>query len=363
MAKTTVSTTAALEAALYRAKPGDTILLQGGTYANLALYNLSFAQNVTIKSLSASNPATLTGLAMGHVSGVTFSNLIFSTAGTVAQGVQPKTVYPFIVNNSSNINFVGITARGDPNGTLATQVSGLQLNGCANCSITYSSFEYFHNAISDLNDNGLTISNNRFKWIFDDGVRGGGTSNVTISNNFFTDMHYDPTDTDHPDCVQFWTTDTTASASNITVTNNTFVRGDGGLVHGIFFKDEVGDLPYQNVNISGNRLYGVGWDGISVTGANNIAITNNTVAPYIHTLSRIWLQNAANATVTGNRAGNYVYTNDPGLVASSNIVLREANPTAALVQAMAGMGAGASGDLVAQSDVSPSSVVSLAVAH
>jgi hypothetical protein len=360
--KVTVNSTADLITALSKAQPGETILLGSGTYSAVYLYNLSFSKNVIIESASAAAPAVITDLTLNQVSGLTFNDLVFSTIGAGVGSSDPKTIYPFTVDQSSNISFTKITASGDPNGTLADQVSGLQFDMCTNCSVSNSKFSYFHNAISDVSNTGMVFSKNSFSWLFDDGIRSGASSNVTITGNTFTDMHYDPTDTDHPDCIQFWTQGTTAEASNITITNNTYTRGSGGLVHGIFMKDEEGDLPFQNVVISGNKITGGGWQGISVTDANNLSITNNVIKPYADATSYVWVQNATGATVTGNTAGNFVYTNDPGLIQANNTVVAPAPvpAVAALAQAMAGMHA-AGGGMVADSRYAPATSVGLMV--
>src|SRR3546814_6684622 len=68
------------------------------------------------------------------------------------------------------------------------------------------------------------LSGNSFHTMRSDGVRGGGTNDVVISNNYFTDFH--PVGADHPDAIQLWTTNTTESARNISITGNVFERGD-----------------------------------------------------------------------------------------------------------------------------------------
>ena len=58
-----------------------------------------------------------------------------------------------------------------------------------------------------------------------DGVRGTGSSFVTIASNTFTDFR--PNSTDHPDAIQFWTYGSTASATDIVIKDNVFTRGTG----------------------------------------------------------------------------------------------------------------------------------------
>src|SRR3546814_8411255 len=89
------------------------------------------------------------------------------------------------------------------------------------------------------------LSGNSFHTMRSDGVRGGGTNDVVISNNYFTDFH--PVGADHPDAIQLWTTNTTESARNISITGNVFERGDGDIIQGIFLRDQSGGkLPYRS---------------------------------------------------------------------------------------------------------------------
>src|SRR5688500_15215123 len=82
-----------------------------------------------------------------------------------------------------------------------------------------------------------------------DGMKGGGSSNVVIAQSYF--RHFHTAEGDHPDAIQFWTTNTTTSASNITIVDNVIIQGNGGPVQGIFLGNEL-DITYQNVTISGN---------------------------------------------------------------------------------------------------------------
>src|SRR3546814_18636009 len=104
------------------------------------------------------------------------------------------------------------------------------------------------------------LSGNSFHTMRSDGVRGGGTNDVVISNNYFTDFH--PVGADHPDAIQLWTTNTTESARNISITGNVFERGDGDIIQGIFLRDQSGGkLPYQDVTISDNIVLGGMYNG------------------------------------------------------------------------------------------------------
>src|SRR3546814_4184259 len=105
---------------------------------------------------------------------------------------------------------------GDP----SNDAMAMNIRNSSNISVTESEFEDLHHAINFLDSDHVTVSGNSFHTMRSDGVRGGGTNDVVISNNYFTDFH--PVGADHPDAIQLWTTNTTESARNISITGNVF---------------------------------------------------------------------------------------------------------------------------------------------
>ncbi len=114
---------------------------------------------------------------------------------------------------------------------------------------------------------------------------------------------------DHPDAIQFLTTGTTAASHDINITGNLITRGTGDAVQGIFMRDEVGTLPYANVNIDNNMLVGTGYNGITVLGGKTVAVTNNTLdsLPGDTNVTWVMVQNADNVTASGNTAKSFIF--------------------------------------------------------
>jgi parallel beta-helix repeat protein len=266
MTITTVGTAAALSTALKSAASGDTILLAPGTYSSLSLSNLHFAQDVTIQSQYASNPAVMTGLTLTYSNGLTFKGLDFKVGSSDN---------PFQVGASQDIHFVGLDVHGSMDGNATNDRAAFLVRSSSNISFENSEFQQLSAGVGHLNSDHIVISGNEFHDIVVDGVRGGGSSYVTIANNDFHDFY--PTPGVHPDMIQFWTTNTTRSAHDIVITGNSMMRGDGSTAQGIFIGDEVGSLPYANVKISGNLLSGTAYNGIFLGHAGNVTVTNNIV--------------------------------------------------------------------------------------
>ena len=317
----TVSSTAALISALNSAHAGETILLASGTYVGLNISGINTPGNVTIKSASSTSPAVLNGLNVTNSSGITFSGLELSSVGIT------KYAYAFTVSNSSNLTFTGLNVHGSMDNNPGDDIGALYIHGSNNISVTNSQFQQAASGITELNNSNITISGNSFHNIETDGIDNGGSSNVSILNNTFTNFQ-PATSSAHPDAIQFWTTNTTASAHNITVSGNTISVGSGGQTQGIFMSDQVGDLPYQNVTISNNTITGELYNSISVTHADGLAITGNNVtaststtvnaenSPSTGTATLAWIGVADSTSVSlgDNDSSGYKLSDNTGLV-------------------------------------------------
>ena len=311
MATINVSSTAALGTALKAAKAGDTIFLSEGSYT-LSASNLKFAGEVIVASADPGRPAVITNLSITGSSGLTLRDLDLSASPTGMES-------PFQIKTSENIRLERLDVHGTVNNDPSDDVSGMLIRGSRNVTVVDSEFHDLADALTHVDSFGVTIARNTFHHLQYDGVRGGGTSNITISGNLFRDFF--PKATDHPDAIQFWTTNTTASASNIVITNNAFIRGEGGAAQGIFMRDQVGNLPYENVIVTGNVIAGAAYHGISVTAARNVTIDNNIVQGFTGMKSWILLSKSQGATVTNNDANEVIIQTSTSVTQAGNQVI------------------------------------------
>ena len=312
MTITTVGTAAALNTALKSAAAGDTILLAPGTYTGVSASYLHFASDVTITSQSASNPAVITSLTITNSNGLTFRDMDFQVDAAAGDN-------PFKLGADQDIHFVNLDVHGSLDGNALNDKAAFLVRTSSDVSFENSDFHQLSNAIGHLDNTRLTISGNDFHEISVDGVRGGGSSYVTISDNAFYDFY--PATGSHPDAIQFWTTNETTSAHDITITNNSIVRGTGGTAQGIFIGDEVGTLPYLNVKISGNLLSGDAYNGISVGHGQNVTITDNIVWGFSDQTSWIRLNQINGGVVTGNTVNSFLTSSLTNVTMSNNTIV------------------------------------------
>ncbi len=298
-----------MNAALLHASAGDTIQLAAGVYDGVTVNNIN-TTGVTITSADPNAPATLHGFYINNSSGLTFSNLVFSTEGS-------SDPYPFRVNSSNNIVFTNLSVHGSMDGNPQDDQSGIYIGSSTNVTVKNSEFQELANGIIHSNSNNILIDSNYIHDIGTDGIHGGGTSNITISNNHISDFHTE--DGQHPDAIQFWTVNTTTSAENITVTGNLIDRGDGDIQQGIFLGNEAG-ITYENVNIANNTIIGGLYNGISVGTADGVTVSGNVVEAFDDQPSWIVLREVTNATVSGNATEQYGYV-DATPAGSNNKVI------------------------------------------
>ncbi len=306
MAVISVNSVSQLTSALSKAQNGDVIQLASGNYSNVMLSNIKINGNVTITSADPLHQAVLSDLIVKGSSGITLKNLDLSNP------VAGKD-FAFQVLGSSNIVLDHLKVHGPNNIGSGNEVSLMMVRSSSNVTVKDSEFFNGFSGLSMLNNNGLTVTNNYVHDMRLDGVRGGGNSNLTVTQNTFTNFH--PAPLDHPDAIQLWTNNTSTSATNINITDNLIVRGNGAPIQGIFIRDIGGNLPFKNLNITGNMIVGARYNGISVDGADGATIANNTVAGYVGEQSWIRTNNSTNVTVANNQSTAFVaqQQNMPGV--------------------------------------------------
>lgn len=291
-----VGSTAQLEKVLTNASPGDTIFLAAGKYDDVNIESFS-SSGITIRSLDHDDPAVFTSMLVRDASGITFSEIEFYAAAGKNN--------VFSIADSDGIRLDGVKVHGPDNIGSGQESSPLIIRSSTNVSVTNSEFFDVQHGVKLLDVDSVTITGNKFHDIRTDGIRGGGVSNATISNNYFTDFY--PAEGDHPDAIQLWSTNQTSAAANISITDNVVVRGHGAATQGIFIRDTFDQLPFENVKVSGNVVLGGLYNGISIDGVVGGNVTNNLVLGYSDQKSWIRVNNEDNFTVSNNRATSYSF--------------------------------------------------------
>ncbi len=310
MSVTVVNSAVTLNLALKAAVSGDTILLAPGVYSNLSIRGLSFDSDVTIKSQDPGAPAVITNMTIMDSKGLTFENLEFSNAGLT----EPSS---YRVTRGEDIHFKNLDVHGSLNNDPSDDTSAFLIRESKDVSVTNSQFRELSHGINHLDSSELNFSDNSFSEMRSDGILGGGSSNVLIARNTFTNFH--PDLDDHPDAIQFWSKNTTVSAHDIVIIDNVITQGDGGPIQGIFLRDTTG-VVFVDVKISGNEIVGGLGNGIMVEGARNLTITDNVVTSSPDKKAWIRVEQADYVTVSDNGAGKYIYEGVEHLTDTGNVL-------------------------------------------
>lgn len=327
MAIKLVNTSEALLAALKTAKEGDVIKLAPGTYDHLVIRSADFP-NVTITSADPNNRAVFSDLMVKYASGLNFTGIDMVASASSANNI-------FQVFGSKNISFDHITVSGPDNLGSGDEKSAFMIRSSSGVTVSNSEFHNLWHGINLLDNDDVTIVGNNFHDIRTDGVRGGGNSDLIISRNIFTDFR--PNATDHPDAIQLWSTNAAEPGRNITISDNLVVRGDGSPVQGIFIRDTFGQMPFENVTITGNMVMGGLYQGIALKGVDGAVVKGNQVVAYDDQLSWILADSASNVNLADNIASKFLI-NGVSLAPSGNKLAAPASvgDVSALIQWLAG---------------------------
>ncbi len=323
-ARARITSATELLSALNAAHGGETLLLAPGSYGPVMIANMRFERPVTITSEDPARRAIFDGLMVRGSAGLNFTELEFFAPPAAPGTKDPQNSNTFVVNGSHDITFDRIDAHGDPHGVLATDVSGFNFRQTQNVTLTRSEIHNLHNGVGQLQNEHLTITGNWFHDLRDDGVRGGDSSFVTITHNRFESMHPDASDPDHPDCIQFWTANTTQPQHDLTITDNFYRRGSGRSVQGIFFGNEKG-VPYERVTIARNVLAGAGYQGIAVNKVDDLTLTDNFVARFPDQVSWILVIFSHHSLVRDNKAGQFIWSTTRGVPDTNDHLERSNN--------------------------------------
>lgn len=311
----TVSSVAELNTALDRAKSGSVIRLMAGTYPAVLIRSVNIDGNVTITSADPEHHAVLQGMTVRDSSGLTFRALDFSATAPGAQ-------YGFLVTGSHDVQLDQLVFDSPAVPIDKRIISALQLRGVQNVVVSRSQFRNYWNGITMLDVTGVKIVANELRDMRTDGIRGGGISDLLITQNVCADFR--PVKPDHPDCIQLWSTNQTEPGRNIRIIDNLAWRRNGIQTQGIFIRDTFDKLPFENIEITGNLMIGTLYNAIAVSGLHGGTIANNEVIAYPDQKAWILINNGFGVTMNNNRAMIFLLRGQNDVKQSDN---KLTNPT------------------------------------
>ncbi|MDP3594712.1 MAG: right-handed parallel beta-helix repeat-containing protein [Phenylobacterium sp.] len=305
-----VNTADGLVLALKGARAGDTIQLAPGTYEGLQFKGLSFSSNVTIQSQNPDVPAILNNFEISNSKGLQFNNLELAAKGANYES--------FIVSKSQNIGFDNVSVHGSMDNNPQNDGQGIGVRDSSNIQITNSEFQQLQRGISVSRSSDVVITGNDLHDLRTTGFVAAEVVGIKIAGNSFS--NFKPMVNDHPDAIQFLTSGTTTISKNIVISDNVISRGTGDATQGIFLRDQVGNLAYENVTITNNLVVGTGYGGIYVIGAKNLVVSGNELVsnPGKENATWVLIKNVAGAVVADNESIWINYDNVTNLSQAGN---------------------------------------------
>jgi parallel beta-helix repeat protein len=324
MAKTIiVSNSAQLVSAMQNAHGGENIVLQGGNYGSLSLWqnhtiNAKYSTPITISSANHSDPAVFTGLKLNGLSNIKFSDVKFDY---VSSKGEPTTTSKFTLLGCNNVSIVNSVFDGDTAKGLGTfedgfgSGRGLTVRDCSNITVSGNEIFNFNRGIVTTASNNVKVTNNNLYKMSSDGLDFAEVKNVVVDGNHLHDFVRSTLSTSHPDMIQFWTNGTKSPSVNVTISNNFLDVGQGQSTQSIFMRNEMVDsygagksMYYQNVTIFNNLIRNGHGQGINVGETNGLKLTNNTLLQIktideggtVSAPSILLSEKSQNVTVTGN---------------------------------------------------------------
>ncbi|WP_299153967.1 right-handed parallel beta-helix repeat-containing protein [uncultured Tateyamaria sp.] len=319
-----VSTAQDLIKALDAATGGEQIVLAPGHYGKIELSPASlptsggqFDKAVHVASLDPGNMAVIEGLDIRGLSNLHFDNLSFAHIPETGDDKNDAIVQVRAHKGveSSAISISGSTFEGQPAATdiggdpasvtdVATRGGLVQGNfggiavavgEASDILLDGNEITGFYRGISLEDVTGVTLSKNHIHDLRSDGIVVGEVRNLVIEQNVIRDLdpwrHEDaPGHGDHPDLIQFWTTNSDAASTGIVIRDNVLIQSDAAgdtFAQGIFMRNPKAeqdpgstDFFYSDVTIEGNVIYNshinslVVGETVGLTVANNILIQN-----------------------------------------------------------------------------------------
>lgn len=338
-----VSTDAALAAALANAKGGETIAVAPGDYT-LSLDGKSYAKPVTITSAVPDKLAHFSDISLSNVENVTLRNV---RLGRVLAAGEQNWLRFVRISGSRNILVDQAWVHGSLDDNPLNDGVGIFVIDTNGITISRSDFQQLYNGVIFTKSQDVTLQGNRFYQMASDGSDFSAIDTALIDGNCYSSFH--PAPGDHPDGIQFWNHSVPSGSTNVKITNNQVFKGTGDGMQGIFISAENPELRHSNFTVANNLVYNQNlYHGIFASGVDHVLIENNTVLS-IPGGNPVWIAaaGAADVTLTGNVADQFVNDKSRDVKLSDNIFLNESGGKVKFPNRKAGAEARASDLIIA----------------
>lgn len=275
---TPIANSAALNAALAKARGGEVFILAPGNYGFLNIDGRQFSSTVTIRSANPSSPASFDRLVVRNSSNITFDGLTFDY--TFNSGDFEFSSY-FFLNGASKITFINSIFDGDVARTGGAIdgfgfTMGLKGQHVSDLNIINNTFHTWHRGMYFLFGSNVKVSGNDIHTIRSDGMNFGEITGLTIEKNYVHDFKSPTGVGDHRDMIQILRS-TGKACSDIIIRNNIFDVAAGDYAQTLWAGGDGSNAVHQRVLVENNIIYNGHINGIVFHNTDNLTYRKNTM--------------------------------------------------------------------------------------
>lgn len=305
MSTVTVTTPAALTAAIAKAHGGDVIVLAPGDYQAQRFIDTAYSAPVIFRSADPKRPASISKLNMKDARNVTFQDIEF----TRNRGNEAWWDGIIRIQGGANITFRGGSVHGSLNNFAGDDFMGISVKETDGLKVLGVTFKQLNIALAIDNGTNFVVQGNSFSELSLDSMEIAGSRDGLIEKNHY--FNYQPAPGAHTDAIQCWTRKKKNACKNITIRDNWFDSAPGQEFQGVFFADEDKIGGYDHIHIINNRFNNTAWHAIYIGPGSDIVIQDNTISASAKI--RPWIKTETPAVVTGNTAPTYLIAGKKGV--------------------------------------------------
>lgn len=313
-----VASATQLRGVLRVVKGGETIRLAPGDYGSVFITQVNPASTVTIVSADPNNDASLRSLSITRSSNLVISDLDIKRPLLPGESIGSAAV---MVNTARDVSLVGLNLTGSLDNNASNDGLGVVITGSERVSLLDSTLQQFRTATVVSLNRDIIVAGNTIREVRE-GVNVSGLQEGLFERNVITDMQANYAAGDHPDAFQVHTS-RGGGSSDLVFRDNVIIEGKSMAVGGILIGNErmAEGVRHDDIVIENNFYQGTYRHAITVTGATDVLIDNNTVLDSARSgvQAGINLHTVDRAKVTDNLAPIFTTTASTNVQTSNNI--------------------------------------------
>jgi hypothetical protein len=263
----------ALNAAIAASKPGDLIRLATADYGNIRISGvIRTGLPVRIEPQTGATPRA--------------AELIFTnSSGFAVYGITVTSArHPLVsVSASSDVRLGGLRIHGVTNNKDAWDDanSGLHIRNSQRVTVSNTRLADVRTGMFVQRSKGVVVADNTFEYVRE-GLNVAATDQLLIYRNRFQEFTPNYALGEHPDAIQFWTTNETVGASNVVIASNYMLLSGYKAVQGLLLGGggDPGDpdaIFHERIEVRNNIYYGSSRNALRLGGVRHGLMHRNTV--------------------------------------------------------------------------------------